>query len=94
MRPLQQAMPGALVELLRQAPLSQGKVEFAWRTAVGPALERATTVRLEGNVLLVDASGAQWTREVARMRGMILDRLQTLLGSDTVTRIEVRAPHA
>ena len=90
MRPLQQAMPGALVELLRQAPLSNGKVEFAWRAAVGPALERVTAVRLEGHVLLVEASGAQWTREVSRASGLILDRLQTLLGPDTVMKIEVR----
>jgi hypothetical protein len=45
-RPLQQAIPGALTEILRAAPLSDGKVGFAWRTAVGPALERLTEVKL------------------------------------------------
>ena len=58
MRPLSSALPGALAELLRAAPLSPGKVDFAWRAAVGPALERVTAVRLEGTTLIVDAADA------------------------------------
>jgi hypothetical protein len=90
MRPLQHAIPGALLTLLRDVPLSEGKVGFAWRAAVGPALQRATSVRLEGNVLLVDATTAAWGREVMRSSPVILRRLQELLGADTVARIEVR----
>src|SRR5262249_25437222 len=37
MRPIAQAIPGAVTELLKAAPLSDGKVSFAWRAAVGPA---------------------------------------------------------
>ena len=44
MRPLTHALPGALAQLLRDTPLSDGKVGFAWRAAVGPAVERATKV--------------------------------------------------
>jgi hypothetical protein len=90
MRPLQHAIPGALLTLLRDAPVSEGKVGFAWRLAVGPALQRATHVKLEGNVLLVDTTNAQWSREVMRSSPVILRRLQELLGADTVARIEVR----
>ena len=90
MRPLQHAIPGALLTLLRDAPLSDGKVGFAWRAAVGPALQRATHVKLEGNVLLVDTASAQWSREVKRSSPVILRRLQELLGADAVSRIEVR----
>jgi hypothetical protein len=50
-RPLNSALPGALAELLRDAPLSPGKVSFAWRAVVGPGLERETSVRLEGSTL-------------------------------------------
>ncbi len=46
MRPLAHALPGALSELLKTAPLSDGKVSFAWRAAVGPALDRVTAVKL------------------------------------------------
>ena len=86
-------MPGALVELLRGTPLSPGKVGFAWRTAVGPAVERVTSVQLAGRVLVVETSGPQWAREVTRSADVILTRLQTLLGRETVTSITVRTPN-
>jgi hypothetical protein len=87
-----QAMPGALVELLRAAPLSQGKVGFAWRAAVGPAVGKVTTVRLEGRQLLVDAASIAWAREVERSAPVILMRLRTLLGSDAPASLTVREP--
>ena len=90
MRPLTHAIPGALIHLLRDAPLSSGKVGFAWRAAVGPALERVTAVRLEGSVLLVDAQTPQWAHEVMRSSPVILKRLQDYLGAETIERIEVR----
>jgi predicted nucleic acid-binding Zn ribbon protein len=89
-RPLTSALPGALTELLRGAPLSPGKVSFAWRAAVGPAVERETSVRLEGGTLIVDAASKQWAREVRRSSSIILTRLQRFLGADTVSAISVR----
>ena len=90
MRPLASALPGAVSELLRNAPLSPGKVSFAWRAAVGPAVERETSVRLEGATLIVDAANRQWAREVRRSSSIILKRLQNFLGSDVVSEISVR----
>ena len=90
MRPLSSALPGALAELLRGAPLSPGKVAFAWRAAVGPALERETSVRLEGSTLIVDAATRQWASEVRRASSTILRRMDTLLGPDTVKELQVR----
>ena len=90
MRPLTQAVPGAVADLLRQAPLSDGKVAFAWKVAVGPAMERATAVKLDGTVLVVEVANAQWAREVKRSSGVILARLATLLGPDTVSDLKVR----
>jgi len=89
--PISHVVPAALMELLRSTPVSDGKVSFAWKTAVGPALERATTVRLVGRTLLVETSGPQWTLEVKRSSGVILTRLKTLLGDETVHSIEVRS---
>ena len=91
MRPLSQAVPGAVADLLRSAPLSDGKVTFAWKVAVGPAMERATAVKLEGTVLVVEPANVQWGREIKRSAGVILSRLGTLLGRDTVTDIKVRS---
>ena len=90
MRPLHDGMPGALIELLRGSPLSDGKVTFAWKAAVGPAIERVTNVKLERRVLLVETPSAQWSKEVMRSSPVILKRLQSLLGVDVVERIEVR----
>ena len=90
MNPLSSVVPGAIVALLRDAPLAAGKVTFAWNAAVGPALRRATSVHLEDGVLLVDASSPEWAREVSRSTHVILRRLQQLLGETTVTKITVR----
>jgi len=78
------------MELLRGAPLSDGKVTFAWNAAVGPALERVTNVKLERGVLLVQTASPDWAREIHRSSGVILTRLKSLLGDGTVTRIEIR----
>ena len=91
MRSITHAIPGALRELLRGTALSDGKVTFAWNAAVGRALERVTTVKLERGVLIVEAASAQWAREIQRSSGVILARLQSLLGKDTVRKLEVRS---
>ena len=90
MIPLQHAISGALIELLRATPLSDGKVSFAWLTVVGPALARATAVKLDGGVLFVEASTAQWSREIQRSSRVIVGRLTPLLGADAIQRVEVR----
>ena len=90
MLPLAQVVPAALIELLRATPLSEGKVTFAWRTAVGPALERSTVARLEGRVLVVETTGPQWTKEIERSSDVILGRARSLLGGSVVARLDVR----
>lgn len=94
MGPLQHLIPGAVLEILRSAPLSDGKVTFAWHAVVGPALGRATAVKLERGTLIVETTSAQWSREVQRSHGMILSRLQPFLGAEAVTHIITRTPHA
>jgi predicted nucleic acid-binding Zn ribbon protein len=89
--PIGQAIPGAVAELLRLSPLSPGKVDFAWRTAVGPAVQRVTAVRLENGVLIVDTSSRQWSLELTRSSPVILRRMQSLLGTDVIKEIAVRA---
>jgi len=90
MRPLAHVVPSALVYLLRHAPTSQGKVELAWSAAVGRALQRVTQVKMEGNILVVEATTAQWVQEIARASPIILQRLQQYLGESTVAAIDVR----
>lgn len=93
MQPLNATVPRALAQLLKDTPLSPGKVEFAWRAAVGPALARATRVRLAaGGVLDVETPDRQWAIEVRRSSGLIGARLNALLGNGVITRI--RTHHA
>ena len=87
---LAQAVPNALAALLRDVPLSDGKVEFAWKTSVGPNLERVTAVKLEGRVLIVEVPDGSWTREIARVTPLILRRMQALLGTNAISEILIR----
>lgn len=86
--PVHQFMPTALAEILKKAPLTPEKVTFAWRSAVGPAVDKATTIELRGRVLYVRARDASWQREVERSAGLIRSRLAALLG-DVVGTIQV-----
>jgi Dna[CI] antecedent, DciA len=87
--PVGRVIPGVLAEVIRKAPLCQEKVDFAWAHAVGPALQRVTTVRLDGGVLVVTAD-REWAREIRRSSSMILQRLARLLGDGTV--VTIRTP--
>jgi hypothetical protein len=91
MIPVQQFLPAALAEILRKAPLTPEKVAFAWRTAVGPSVEKATTIELRGGVLYVRARDASWQREVERSAGLIRSRLASILGAGVVRSLDVTA---
>ena len=80
----------ALATLLRDQPLSPGKVSVAWSAAVGGAVARVTTVVLdsEGGLAVIAADG-QWAREFYGSRSLITDRLNRLLGDGVVKRIEI-----
>lgn len=76
--------------MLAKQPMSPGKLQFAWRAAVGPALARASTLDLrDGGRVVVHMSSPEWTRELQRSRPMILERLRALLGKEAVKRLEV-----
>jgi hypothetical protein len=84
-------MPSALAAILRKAPLTPEKVAFAWRAAVGPAVDKATRVELHDGVLRVYARDAVWRREVERSAALIRSRLHALLGDAVVRYIDVKA---
>ena len=88
--PVQRFMPDALAALLRKAPLSPEKIAFAWRSAVGPTVDKVTTIELKARVLHVRAKDPAWRREIERSAGMIRSRLNGLLGDDAVRHIDVQ----
>ena len=91
----QHCVTSALQTLLRDQPLSKGKVALAWSAAVGRTIDRVTTVSLgQDHTLTVRADDRHWAREVARSTALITSRLNQLLGEGIVTRLDVttRAP--
>ena len=78
-----------LAEMLARQPMSPGKLQFAWRAAVGPALARAVTLDWRDGRIVVHPSSASWKREVERSRAVIVERLRVLLGRDAVKRLEI-----
>jgi hypothetical protein len=90
--PVGQFMPDALAAVLRQAPLTPEKVAFAWRSAVGPAMDKVTAVELHGSTLRVRAKDPQWRREIERAAAIIRTRMNVVLGPGIVKGLEVYCP--
>jgi len=80
---------GVLAEVLARQPMTPGKLSFAWRAAVGPALARATTADLRDGRIVIRASSDAWKREIERSRPVILERLRALLGRAAVRGLEI-----
>lgn len=86
---VQDVMPDALATILRKAPLTAEKVAFAWRSAVGAAVDKATSTALRDGVLHVRARDAAWQREIERSAAVIRRRMESVLGPDVVRYIRV-----
>lgn len=86
-------IPAVLTQVIRKAPLTPEKVTFAWSAAVGPALQRVTSVRLDGDgVLHVTAINGHWAVEVKRASRVVLARLAAWLGPDVARSIRISSP--
>lgn len=89
--PANKVMPAIVAEVVRKAPLTDEKVAFAWRLAVGQAIDKATTVRLASDgTLHVAAESSAWIDAVHQSIGLIRSRLAHLLGDDRVKQIACR----
>jgi hypothetical protein len=83
-------MPAVVADVIRKAPLTDEKVAFAWRLAVGPAVGKATTVRLASNgTLYVKAEAPAWNDAIGKSLGIIRSRLAHYLGETAVSRIDL-----
>jgi len=84
-------MPAVVAQVMQKAPLTPEKVAFAWRQAVGPAIDKSTSVHLaESGTLHVRAESPAWLAAIRKSRSLIHIRLADLLGEDTVKTIEFR----
>ena len=81
-------MPGVVAEVIRKAPLTDEKVTFAWRLAVGPAVAKATRCASDADgTLLSAAESPAWLDGVRQSVGLIRSRLAHFLGDDAIKRI-------
>lgn len=90
MIPVHDFSTSVLAQIVRRQPQSQARTNFAWQLAVGQAVARATTVELKDGVLIVRAVDRRWIREIDPMRATVLDKLQHVLGTEQITRIDLR----
>jgi hypothetical protein len=91
MEPIQPLLASTIAALVRPAPMSAEKLNFVWRAAVGPAVARATSVRITSErVLEVLPEDDRWSDEVERSADVVLARVRDLLGADAVERMVVR----
>jgi hypothetical protein len=89
MIPANKVMPQIVGDIIRKAPLTDEKVAFAWRLAVGPALSKATTARLAADgTLYVTVESQAWADSIRASVGLIRQRLAHFLGDGAVKRIE------
>ena len=89
MIPVHDFSTSVLAQIVRRQPPSQARTNFAWQLAVGQAVARATMVELKEGVLTVRAVDRRWIHEIDPMRATVLAKLQQLLGTEQVTRIEL-----
>jgi len=95
MESIQPLLPAVVARAVRPAPLTPEKVVFAWRLAVGAALARVTRVRLTAeHVLDVHVDDARWADELERSAGVVLARVQAVLGEEQAARLSIRKPPA
>ena len=90
MIPVHDFSTSVLAQIVRRQPRSQARTNFAWQLAVGQAVARATTVELKDGVLIVRAVDRRWIREIDPMRATVLEKLQHVLGTEQITRIDLR----
>jgi predicted nucleic acid-binding Zn ribbon protein len=70
--------------------MSDEKMAFAWGTAVGEQLARATRVQLTARgVLQVVAADERWCKELRRSSPLIVQRLEALLGTGVVSQLHI-----
>lgn len=86
--PANKVMPGVVADVIRKAPLTDAKVAFAWRLAVGPAVDKSTKVRLAGDgTLYIRGESQAWVDSVRASIGLIRSRLAHFLGETAIKRV-------
>lgn len=83
------SLPGALEALENEPEVRRALVFAAWHRAAGEGLGPHTAaVRFEDSVLTVAVAGVAWRRQLEDFAAQLLFRLNALVGSPAVRRID------
>jgi hypothetical protein len=88
---LLRALPAVLKASGESAEVCEAAAMVAWRKIVGDALRpNAVPFRLFGKTLIVSVADKNWQRQLEKISGQLLFKLNSLLGQAVVTYIEFR----
>jgi hypothetical protein len=89
MRQLLTIIPRLLSRTEDSVEAREQSVFAAWLVAVGPSIRRVSApVKLERKTLIVAVTDATWRAQLRSMRGELLFKLNSLLGSPILTSID------
>jgi hypothetical protein len=89
MTDLLRLLPKMLRQVGNSEEVRQQAVFAAWVAAVGSQVRQVTTpVRLEKKTLIVAVQSATWRTQLARMSGQALFKINSILGTPTITAID------
>jgi hypothetical protein len=84
-------LPGILRSVGGSKEVVEAAVIAAWKHAAGEGLRNhATPFRLEGKTLVVAVADAVWQKQLGAMKGLMLFRINTILGQALVSQIDLR----
>jgi len=87
---LAKLLPRLLLQAGDSAESREQSVFAAWTAAVGLQVHKASApLRLDGKTLVVAVVDATWRSQLARMRGQILFKINSILGAALVTRFDL-----
>ena len=92
MQPACELWPRVYRQLMGPAADEEALLVALWPVVVGPRVaNRARPVRLMGETLVVEVAPGEWRRQLAAMRGSIVERLNAAAGRMVVRKMVYRA---
>lgn len=89
MKDLTKLLPIMLRRAAESEEVREHAVFAAWIGAVGTQLRRVSTpIKLERKTLIIAVKNPTWSAQLARMKGHLLFKLNSLLGAPIVTSLE------
>lgn len=71
------------------------RLQRSWRAAVGEKIaEHSRVILIRGNAVIVTVDDSVWQKQLHQMRSLLLERLKTASGVETIEGLEFRVSPA